>query len=279
MNVDNNSLKQGGFHIDYQKLFAPLALVILLAVFMIISGRQGVRLNQFAINILEAAYFVGFMAIGATFVIITGGIDLSSGTVMMCGAIIGGVAYNKWRIPIIPALSVVVLVSMAFGALNGFLVTKLKLPPFIATLGTMMIAQSVGAIVSRVQTMHYPTIASPDGWFKTVFIRTPQGFPTGIVWLSVCALIGMFLLKKTLLGKYTYAIGSNSEAARLSGINTANWLWIVYIVNGIFYAATFTSVIPGTGNGQEMQAIAGVVIGGTSLSGGTGSMAGTIIGV
>ena len=113
-----------------------------------------------------------------------------------------------------------------------------------------------------------------------------DSFPTGIFWLVGFFLLAMFLLNKTKFGKYTFAIGSNEEAARLSGVKTAKWLTLVYVVNGLFcgfaalmYGATYTTVLPGTGNGLELQGIAAVVIGGTSLSGGVGSMSGTMIGV
>lgn len=275
-----------GKKIDMQKALAPLALIILVIFFMIVSAGKGVSLSQYALNIFEAAYFVGFMALGVTYVIVTGGIDLSCGTVMMCAAMFGGVAYNVYGINLIVSLILVVLVGVVFGILNGFLVAVLKLPAFIATLGTTMISQGIGYIVSGSQTMRYPTVADADGWFKAVFVRTGSGFPVGIVWLIVFAFLADFILRKTKLGKYTMAIGSNAESVRLSGVNTQKWLWIVYIVDGffcgmagIFYAGTFTTIIPGSGSGQEMQAIAGIVIGGTSLAGGVGSIQGTMIGV
>ncbi len=252
---------------------------------MIVSANKGVSIDKFALSIMDAAYFIGFMALGVTFVIITGGIDLSCGTVMMCSAMFGGVAMTMWSWPIMPALLLAVVVGVAFGVLNGFLVSKLRLPAFIATLGTMMISQSVCSIVSNVQTMRYPTAGTEEAWFKEVFVKAGN-IPSGLFWLIGFMLLAMFLLNKTKFGKYTMAIGSNEEAVRLSGVDTQKWLWLVYVVNGffcglaaIFYAGTFTSIIPGTGNGQEMQAIAGVVIGGTSLAGGVGSIGGSIIGV
>ncbi len=285
MSNGENAIVQGRKKLDMQKLLAPMALVILVIFFMIVSGSKGVSLDQYVINIFEAAYFIGFMALGVTFIIITGGIDLSCGTVMMCSAMFGAAAYNTWGWPLIPCLLLVIFVGVMFGVLNGFLVSRLKLPAFIATLGTMMISQGISHIVSGSQTLRYPTVANADGWFKNVFIRTGN-IPTGLIWLVVFALFAWFLLTKTKFGKYTMAIGSNAEAVRLSGVNTRKWLWRVYIINGlfcglagIFYAGTFTTVIPGTGNGQEMQAIAGVVIGGTSLAGGVGTIPGTMIGV
>ncbi len=285
-----------------QKLLAPAALVILYAFFSIFGK------NFFSTytlkTILETSYFIGFMAFGVTFVIITGGIDLSIGTVMMCSAVIGGVAFNIWHWPLWLALCLVPLVGLAFGLCNGFLVAKLKLPPFIATLGTMLISQGFGSIVSNVQTQRYPTIGTADAWFKSVFFRlrfnlndmadgfgkdvlkTLNDFPIGAVYLIVFFLIAAFLLNQTRFGRYTFAIGSNEEAARLSGVKVDNWKIMAYAICGlfagmaaVFYAATYTTAIPGTGNGQELNAIAGVVIGGTSMAGGAGTMVGTLIGV
>jgi ribose transport system permease protein len=278
---------QRGKKIELQKLLALGALVILLAFFMLYGYfGKGVDVGSLSMNILEAAYYIGFLALGVTFIIITGGIDLSIGTVMMCGALIGGVAYNVWGWPMWLSLVLIVIITILFGFFNGILVSRLKLPPFIATLGTMMISQGLGSIISQVQTQRFPTMADADGWFKQLFLRTQGGFPSGLVWLVVFFLLAMFLLNKTKLGKYTFALGSNEEAARLSGIKTEKWKTLVYIVNGIFcgfagifYAATFTTVIPGQGAGLELQGIAAVVIGGTSLSGGVGSVTGTMIGV
>ncbi|MDD3840941.1 MAG: ABC transporter permease, partial [Clostridia bacterium] len=228
----------------------------------------------------------GFMAIGVTFVIITGGIDLSLGTVLICSALIGGVAHNNWGLSMGLSLIICVVVGALFGLLNGTLVAKFKLPPFVATLGSMMIAQGVGAIVSKVMTIRYPNITSPDGWFKHVFYKTSGGFPIGIVWLALAFIIAYIILNKTKTGRYAFAIGSNEEAARLSGVDVVKWKTIVYVISGLFsglagvmYAAAYTSIVPATGNGFELLAIAGVVIGGTSLAGGVGSLTGTIIGV
>jgi ribose transport system permease protein len=204
----------------------------------------------------------------------------------MCAALIGGVAYNIWHWPIAAALGLVIAVATLFGVINGILVAKLKLPSFIATLGTMMVTMGFGAIISRVMTMRYPTVTDKDGWFKFVFYKTSGGFPVGAVWLAVFFVIAFIILNKTRLGRYTFAIGSNEEATRLSGIKVDNWKIVVYTISGFFaglaaivYASAYTSIIPGTGNGIELLAISGVVIGGTSLSGGIGTVSGTLLGV
>ncbi|MDD3339589.1 MAG: ABC transporter permease [Lachnospiraceae bacterium] len=269
--------------LNMQKLLAPLALVILY-IFFAIVGNNFFSVDTFK-TILESAYFVGFLAFGVTFVIITGGIDLSIGTVMMCAALIGGVSYSSWGFPLWLALILILVVGTLFGLLNGVLVSRLKLPPFIATLGTYSISQGLGSIITKVQTQRYPTVGTEDAWFKSVFFSYKK-FPVGALYLIAFFLLAAFLLNKTRFGRYTFAIGSNEESARLSGVNVEKWKTLVYMVSGlfagiagVFYAVTYTTVIPGTGNGQEMNAIAGVVIGGTSMSGGSGTMAGTLIGV
>ncbi len=268
---------------DMQKLLAPAALIILYA-FFALFGKNFFTTDTLKI-ILESSYYIGFMAFGVTFVIITGGIDLSIGTVMMCSAIVGGVAFSSWGWPLYWALCLIPLTGLMFGLLNGFMVAKLKLPPFIATLGTMLVSQGFSSIISRVQTQRFPTIGSANAWFKTVFFRTGQ-FPIGAVYLIAAFLIAVFLLNQTRFGRYVFAIGSNEEAARLSGVKVDTWKLSAYAACGlfagfaaIFYAATYTTAIPGTGNGQELNAIAGVVIGGTSMAGGAGTMVGTLIGV
>lgn len=269
---------------DFTKILAPMVLV-LLYIFFSIFGRNFFSAD-YLINILDGSYYIGFMAIGVTFVIITGGIDLSLGTTMMCAALLGGAAYNSWHWPMGWCLLFVVFVATMIGLLNGILIAYLNLPPFIATLGTQMMGMGFGAIFTRVQTMRYPTFGTADGWFKNVFYKTTSGFPVGIFWLAGFFLIGLILLNKTKFGRYTFAIGSNREAARLSGIKVQPWLAGVYTfcgfccgLAGIFYAAVYTSIIPSTGNGLELLGIAGVVIGGTSMAGGTGTLVGTIIGV
>lgn len=276
----NNFSKSMGF----QKILA-LGVLALLYIFFAIFGNNFFSWT-YLVNILDASYFIGFMAIGVTFVIITGGIDLSLGTTMMCGALLGGAAYNIWGWGIAESLILVVVVATIIGIINGLLIAYLKLPPFIATLGTQMVGMGFGAIVTKVMTMRYPTVGTPDGFFKNIFYKTSTGFPVGAVWLAVAFIIASIVLNKTKFGRYTFAIGSNREAARLSGIKVQRWQALVYTLcgffvglAGIFYAAVYTSIIPSTGNGLEVLAIAGVVIGGTSMTGGVGSISGTIIGV
>ena len=275
--------------LDWQRLLAP-AVLVLLYVFFSIFGSNFFSVD-YALSILSTSYFIGFMAIGVTFVIITGGIDLSIGAVMMCGALLGGFAYTQWHWPMWASLTLAVSIATMVGFINGLLIAFLKLPPFIATLGTMMMSMGGGAIATKVMTMRYPSFGEPGSLFKEIFYKTGNkfaipSFPVGALWLLLAIALAWLLLNRTKFGRYTYAMGSNFEASRLSGINTRKWQTLVYTLcgffsgfAGIFYSAVYTSIIPSTGNGLELLAIAGVVIGGTSMSGGSGSLIGTIIGV
>ena len=274
--------------LNLQKLLAPAALVILYIIFSIF-GNNFLSVDMVK-NILESSYYIGFMAFGVTFIILTGGIDLSLGTVMMCAALLGGYSFKQgW--PLIASVALTILVGVVFGFVNGNLIARLHLPPFIATLGTQMMAAGLGSIITKVQSQTWPTAtAEVGGWFKKVFIRAElfgiKGFPVGAFWLIGFFVIAALILHKTKFGRYAFAIGSNEEATRLSGIKVDNWKVAVYTLSGffigmsaLFYAAAYTTITPGTGAGQEMNGITGVIIGGTSMSGGSGSMVGTLIGV
>ncbi|MFP4535063.1 MAG: ABC transporter permease [Spirochaetaceae bacterium] len=270
-----------------QKLMAPAALVILYFFFGLF-GRNFFSYNTF-VNIVDASYYIGFISIGVTFVIISGGIDLSVGAVMMCAAIIGGTAYKSWGWSMEASLLLIILVAVLFGIFNGMMVSRIGMPPFIVTLGTMMISMGVGSIVSNVRSATFPTRSEADGWFKGIFKLITENripIPTGAIVLLAVVIISHIILTKTKMGRYIFAIGSNKEAARLSGVNVRRWEMMAYVIAGIYagiggiaFAATYTTVMPAQGQGFELFAIAGAVIGGTSLSGGVGSVWGTLIGV
>ncbi len=284
---ENIDLQEKKIGINMQKLLAPLALVIIYA-FFAIFGRNFFSFTTL-VNILDSSYYIGFIAIGVTFVIITGGIDLSLGTVMMASAIIGGTAYKTWGWPMWLSLLLILFVGTSFGFINGILISKLKLPPFIATLGTQMISLGTGSIVSNVRSATFPARGAADSWFKSIFKFITEGnssFPTGALVLFFTAFIAYIILNKTKMGRYIFAIGSNKDAARLSGVDVEKWEMMAYVIagftagmGGIAFAAVYTTVMPAQGAGFELYAIAGAVIGGTSLSGGAGSVFGTMIGV
>lgn len=284
---ENEELQEISKGLNLQKLLAPMALVIIY-LFFSLFGRNFFSFTTL-VNILDSSYYIGFIAIGVTFVIITGGIDLSCGTVMMAATIIGGTAYKTWGWPMWLSLLLIIVVSTAFGLFNGTLVSRFGLPPFIATLGTMMISLGVGSIVSNVRSATFPARGAPDSWFKSIFKYITEdnvSIPTGALVLFGTAFLAYIILTKTKMGRYIFAIGSNKEAARLSGVDVAKWQMSAYVVSGflagiggIAFAAVYTTVMPAQGQGFELYAIAGAVIGGTSLSGGVGSVLGTLIGV
>jgi ribose transport system permease protein len=264
-----------------QRLLALGALVILL-VFFSITVPHFASTNNY-IDILTATAVNGVLATGVTFVIITGGIDLSLGTAMTFTSVVMGLVSVNLGLP----LPIGLLAAFAAGALvgltNGFLIAKLKLPPFIATLGMLYVTLGMAQVLSDVHPIYFE--ATQPGFQKFFMDKPIVGIPN-IVWVMLGgAAVAWILLNKTILGRYTFALGSNEEATRLSGVNTDRWKIIVYIVDGLFVglagiviASRMNSAQPGLGMGYELDAIAAAVIGGTSLSGGEGSIVGTIIG-
>ena len=271
--------------IDMQKLLAPAALVVLYVFFSFVGN------NFFSIdtakNILESSYYIGLMAFGVTFIIITGGIDLSLGTVMMCSALLGAYTFKSgW--PLLISVILTILVGVVFGVLNGTMIAKLKLPPFIATLGTQYVSMGIGSIITKVQAQTWPAASAEiGGWFKKALVRTKvfDMIPIGAIWLLVFFVIAALILHKSKFGRYLYAIGSNEEAARLSGINTDKYKIIAYVICGLFaslaalfYVAANPSLNLAAGNGMELDAVAGVYIGGTSTTGGSATIIGSVLG-
>lgn len=234
-------------------------------------------------TILLATAVIGILAIGTTFVIITAGIDLSIGTGMALTAVITGVVtVNLNQHPAIGVLAGIGAGAL-LGLINGLNVTVLKLPPFIATLAMMMAAGGLALVISQVKPIYFRETA-PN--FKELALgKLIPGLPNAVLIFFSLAFISYLLLNKTILGRITYAIGSNEEATRLSGINTGRWLTLIYVIGGIFIgiagvviAARLDSAQPQIGMGYELQAIAAVIIGGTSLMGGRGTILGTVIG-
>ena len=240
------------------------------------------------VNIFDASYYIGLMAIGVTFAITSDGIDLSIGTVLTCSALISGQLITKYHLPVALGLLVCILIGSLFGLLNGLMVSYMHLPPFIATLGSMMLSKGLGSIFTKAQSVTWPQSSQAEGWFRNIFKINQNGvlIPTGFILLIIVAVIASIVLNKTRPGRYIVALGSNSEATRLSGVNIAKWRTLAYIISGtlaglagLAYASIYSTILPGGGGGFELDAIAGVVIGGTSMSGGYGTISGTLIGV
>lgn len=204
---------------------------------------------------------------------------------------IAGYVMTKMGLPEILAVIAAIVFGGILGTANGLMITKMKLPPFIATLGTMMLCQGFALIVTEGKVYNLPSSEFPffTGLVQGSLIgRVIPGLDisNAIILFIFLALAAYFILNRTILGKYIFAIGSNEEAVRLSGINADKYRVIVYIaagvcsgIAGVLMAARLTSVQPGIGTGYEMNAIAATVLGGTPLSGGEGSVLGTVIGV
>lgn len=275
------SLVQSLFRSDAtQKLLAFSSLIIMFIVFSLASPNFATFSN--IVGILVSTAVIGLLSVGVTFVIITGGIDLSVGTVMTFGSVMTGVFISYWNLP----LALGVLGGIAAGGLAGFIngtfIAKMKVPPFIATLGMMMVAKGLSLVISGTRPIYMVHVPA----FRQIAMGTPLfGIPNAVFVFFGGALVASFILTRTVLGRYAYAIGSNEEASRLSGINVDKWKIAVYTLGGLFsglggvmMASRLSSAQPALGQGYELEAIAAVVIGGTSLSGGEGSIVGTVIG-
>jgi ribose transport system permease protein len=269
-----------------QRLLAFGALILLLVVFSIASP----NFLQFdnIIGILLATTVNGVLALGATFVIITSGIDLSIGTVMTLSAVMTGVVVTNWHGPVWIGPLVGVGTGTLAGLVNGTVIAKLKVPPFIATLGMLNIARGLALVFSGLRPIYFnDTPVFNEVAMGSVLGRISPSLevPNLVLVLFGAAVVASLVLSKTSLGRYTFALGSNEEATRLSGVNTDGWKMAVYAVCGLFsglagvlMAARLNSAQPSLGLGYELDAIAAAVIGGTSLSGGEGTILGTVIG-
>jgi ribose transport system permease protein len=269
-----------------QKLLAFASLIVLIAFFGFASP-EFLQVENI-VSILQATAVNGVLAIASTFIIITGGIDLSVGTLMTFCAVMSGVFLTNWGMP----LWIGVLAAIVFGALSGsisgFLIAKLRIPPFIATLGMMMLLKGLSLVISGTRPIYFNntpgfTSISQDSLIGSLIPALP--IPNSVLILFLLAVLAAVALNKTLFGRYTFALGSNEEAIRLSGVNVDLWKIAVYTVGGaicgiagLLIASRLNSAQPALGQGYELDAIAAVVIGGTSLSGGTGTITGTMIG-
>jgi ribose transport system permease protein len=265
-----------------QQFLAFASLIVIFLFFSIASPDFATYSNVTAI--LFSTVVIGTLALGTTFVIITGGIDLSIGTGMALCAVMAGVFIVNMKLPLVVGVLGAIVFGGLIGLVNGFNVSILKIPPFIATLAMMLVAQGLALVLSH-STPIYFNDAPAYTSISTGNIIPGVQFPNAVIILAVLAVIAAILLNKTVLGRYTFSIGSNEEATALSGINTRRWKIIIYTLGGLFIgvagvmiSARLGSAQPATGAGYELQAIAAVVIGGTSLAGGKGSVVGTVIG-
>ena len=268
-----------------QKLLAFASLLGLMIFFSFASPAFMQTDNM--VGILQATAVNGVLAIACTFVIITSGIDLSVGTVMTFCSVMAGVFMTYMGLPLWVGVIGAIFFGAFCGFLSGFMIAKMKIPPFIATLGMMLLTKGLALVISGTKPIYFENEALPaislDSLIGEVIPALP--IPNGVLIMFVLAIAATFILNKTILGTYTFALGSNEEAVRLSGVNTDRWKIIVYSfaggicgIAGLLMASRLNSAQPALGQGYELDAIAAVVIGSTSLSGGSGTILGTIIG-
>ena len=268
----NNTTKKAGSNKSFidrmggQK-FIVLLVVIALFIFFCAMSPNFRKYTTF-INILDFSYYIVLMAIGVAFPLMTGGVDLSIGTGLVCYSLVGGYLIVHKGMPTIVGILAAIILGMLIGVLNGVLVAIMDLPAFLATLCTCMITRGLGSIIVGGFGISWPAAAAPGGWFRSIFKIQSGG------------------QNHTRIGRYTLAIGSNKEATRLSGVNVRFYHIAAYVICGFFaglasiaYSAIFATVQPGSGAGFELEAIGGAIIGGVSMTGGVGSITGTLFGV
>ena len=272
--------------IKKQRALTSITAFAVLFLLLAIIARNFVTPGNWT-NIIKQTAVVGVTAVGMTLVIITGGIDLSVGSMnafccVICASVLSG--YGKEAnsaIAIIIAVICCLAVGFALGSVNGILVSVVKLPPFIVTLGMMGAARGMALLYTNGASISI----RESTVFRTISDGSVLGIPVpGLIMLGIF-ILGWILLNKTRLGYYIFAVGGNIEASRLSGIGVRSVIYAVYAIEGIctaIGALILTGRLgagqPVAGDGLEMEAIAAVVIGGTSLAGGIGSMFGTLVG-
>ncbi len=276
-------LRAGGTH---QKLLAFASLIVLVLGFSLASPRFFQVDN--ILSILQATSVNGVLAVGVTLIIITGGIDLSIGTMMTFCAVITGVVLTWMGAPLLVGVATAIATGAVCGLVSGTLIAKARIPPFIATLGMMLVLKGLSLIVTGTRPIYFNdtegyTEISTGSLAGKVLPQFP--LPNGVLVLFLVAGIVAWILGRTVLGRYTFALGSNEEAVRLSGVDTAAWKIAIYAlaggicgIAGLLISSRLNSAQPALGQGYELEAIAAVVIGGTSLSGGRGTILGTLIG-
>jgi ribose transport system permease protein len=270
-----------------QRLLAFASLIALLVVFTALSPDAFMTRDNI-IGILQSTTVIGVLAIASTFVIITAGIDLSVGVLMTFCAVMAGIFMVNLGLPMPLGILGAVLMGALSGTTSGLVITRLKVPPFIATLGMMMLLKGLSLIITGTRPIYFSDVAGFDQIsLGSVIGKLIPGLPipNGVLILFLVAVVCAVILNKTALGRYTFALGSNEEAVRLSGVNVNRWKVIVYAfsggvcgIAGLLIASRLNSAQPALGQGYELDAIAAVVIGGTSLSGGVGTILGTVIG-
>jgi ribose transport system permease protein len=259
----------------------PLIGLVLLCVFLSFSTDTFLSMRNF-LNVMDQITVLGVMAVGMTLVILIGGIDLSVGSVLALSGMVMGYLGDNRQWPFVIAILVALVASAACGLTSGLMVTRLRMPAFIATLAMMSIARGLASIITNGEQI----VGFPE-WFSNLAITRHFGFLTVTVGLMVAiTVIAWIVLSFRPIGRALYALGGSQEVARLAGIPVRQYTMWVYVIcgalaglAGVILSARLDSSQPSSGLGYELDTIAAVVIGGASLSGGVGSIGGTAVGV
>ncbi|MCX7207616.1 MAG: ABC transporter permease [Proteobacteria bacterium] len=269
-------------HIPSIGTLGPFLALLLACGFFSFQSEQFLTGANFSL-ILQQIMVVGLIAIGQTLIILTAGIDLSCGMVMALGGVVMTKVANDYGLHPILAISIGLAVTAGFGLLNGLLVTRIKLPPFIVTLGTMNIAFAITQLYSGSQTI--TDLPAAMTFFGNTFALGQTQVAYGTVLMLACYALSWIWLRETAQGRHIYAVGNNPEATRLTGIATHRVILMVYVLAGLCYGvASLLSVArtgvgdPNAGQTENLDAITAVVLGGTSLFGGRGVIIGSLIG-
>ena len=265
-------------------VLGPLAvLIVAIIAFSIVNVRFFSAVNLSLV--LEQVTVIAVLALGQTLVILTAGIDLSTGAIAVFSSILMANFCVKAGMPGLLALILGFALGTAMGAINGFLVTRIKLPPFIVTLGTLTIFFSLNSVVSQSQTVRGTDMPSLMSWTGNTIPLGSFRLTYGSVLMLLLFAYFFYALRSTAWGKHVYATGDDAESARLAGIRTSRVLLSVYTVAGLLYAiggwiliGRLASASPNVGTEYNLDSITAVVLGGTSLFGGRGSVIGTLIG-
>jgi ribose transport system permease protein len=268
---------------SHKQLLSTFSGLFILGVVFTVLSEYFFSVNNL-LTVATQTAVIAVIALGQTYVLITGGIDLSIGSNMALSAVITGMVMKLMPDPPLFLVAFGMLTGLltgaTAGAISGILITFGNIPPFIATLGTMTVVRGLALTLTK----GLPVSGLPAS-FTVWGTGATLGIPNPVIVMVILALLFGFILAKTRLGRHVYAVGSNFEAARLSGVNTKKTLITVYIFSGILaasagliMAARIISAHPAAGDGYELDAVASSVIGGTSTMGGEGSIAGTFIG-
>ena len=247
-------IKQNAFvkKVGFNRIILVLVMLAMYLAFGLLTSGNFFGMSRI-MNTMNYVYFLGFLSLGVTFVIATGGIDFSIGPVMFCCALVSGYSFLTYGLPMAAALILSVLVGLLFGVFNGYLVAYWNVPPFIVSMASMNIAKGIAAVFTKTQSVSWPQSSDPNGWYRN-FVKMGN-VPTGLIIFLTVAIICGIILNKTKAGRYILCLGSNKEVVRLSGVDVKRWEMLAYVICGvlvgmaaIFYVGAYTTVQPGYGD-------------------------------